>query len=375
MDKMAEHRLNLADVLDGFCRKSNNYLEEIEYLFNVIRLNRTLGLYSVCSSTCQMDEKQLSDLFYKFLEEKKGFPKNSLLKQAPGYIVGGTRVQADLLILDTRIGDYIGIVEFKPQINPQVKRMVKNHSDLYLRAIKSETIPIYLVFPTDDNSFQILVYGDEDWLSITQDEFPEFETLSAKKKIEEKKIAQEIEVENLKNFELKLENSRRTSLWTLASLVAGLSTAILTFYLTIGEERKKSEFSEDLLGELEIVKMKIGEFEDIKPLRSSVVDTVLILDSTNTYLGLEKRVSVIENGILNSPEKILVFKDLTNKVELLSEQIKNQEKLIQLRNENLVGRIEWLNAIVLGMVIALFGAAIGFVLTNYASRKENSVNK
>ena len=65
-----------------------------------------------------MEENKLTESFYKFLEEEKGFPRTSLLKQTPAYSISGRRVEVDLLLLDIRIGNYIGQVEFKSQINP-----------------------------------------------------------------------------------------------------------------------------------------------------------------------------------------------------------------------------------------------------------------
>ncbi|WP_298884649.1 hypothetical protein [uncultured Polaribacter sp.] len=322
-----------------------------------------------------MNEQQLSEKFLKFLEEEKGYPKNSLLSQAPAYSIGAKRIQADLLLLDTRIGNYIGIIEFKNNINPNIKKNARHQIEQYLKVIKSESLPSYLVFPLDDNDFQILVYGDEDWISIKKDEFPEFETLSAKKKIEEKTEAKEAKERTYKNIEIKREIKTRTSLWTLTSLILGLVTAIVTFYISIDKSKNEKTLSGIVVfSELEKLENRIKELElkQQKPITS--IDSIRVIDSSSTYKGVDNRLKIIENGIIDSPEKTLAYNKVQQKIELLREQIINQEKLIALRNENLINRIEWLNAIVIGMVIALFGAAIGFVISNYNEKKNTTAN-
>jgi hypothetical protein len=320
-----------------------------------------------------MEENKLAELFYTFLEEEKGFPKTSLLKQTPTYSVSGRRAQIDLLLLDVRIGNYIGLVEFKNQINPQIKNNVKAQTEIYAKAIKSEGIPTYLVYPIDGENFQILVYGEEDWISISKSEFPEFETLSAKKKIEEKIDEKEFEELNLENIKRKQDYKKRTSLWTLTSLILGISTAIITFYVSINEKNKKPDYILELTNKISQLELEILNQE--KNLNKvSVVDTLFVIDSTKTFLGINKRLENLENGIMNNSEKTLALKNTNQQIELLRQEIKSQEKLIELRNESLINRIEWLNAIVIGMVIALFGSAIGFVISNYNDKKNTTAN-
>ncbi|MFH4963674.1 hypothetical protein V8G69_01605 [Gaetbulibacter sp. M235] len=320
-----------------------------------------------------MEENKLAESFYTFLEEEKGFPKASLLKRTPVYTISSIRVNIDLLLLDVRIGNYIGLVEFKSQITPQIKKNVKSQTDLYAKAIKSEGIPIYLVYPIDDETFQILVYGEEDWISISKDEFPEFETLSAKKKIEEKIDSKEIEEKNLENIERKRDYKKRTSLWTLNSLILGILTSILTFYISTNKKdvTKPTLVNSIILKQIDSLETQIYALKMANN-QTTVIDTLFIVDSTKTFVGINKRLKNIEKGIIDNPEKILALKNTNQQIELLKQELINQEKLIELRNENLSNRIEWLNAIVIGMVISLFGAAIGFVITSYNERKNTN---
>jgi hypothetical protein len=323
-----------------------------------------------------MEENKLAESFYKFLEEEKGFPKTSLLKQTPAYSISGRRAEIDLLLLDIRIGNYIGQVEFKSQINPQIKNNVKAQTDLYAKALKSEGIPTYLVYPIAEEKFQILVYGESDWVSISKDEFPEFETLSAKKKIEEKIESKEIEEKNLENIERKREYSKRTSLWTLTSLIIGILTSILAFYISTNfknETSKPTLVSAMILMKIDSLESQITNLKRTKN-QHTVVDTLFVVDSTKTFAGINKRLKNIESGILNNPEKTLALKNTNQQIDLLKQELINQEKIIEIKNQNLINRIEFLNAMVIGMVLALFAAAIGFVINNFYVRKNTNAN-
>jgi hypothetical protein len=323
-----------------------------------------------------MEENKLAESFYKFLEEEKGFPKTSLLKQTPAYSISGRRAEIDLLLLDIRIGNYIGQVEFKSQINPQIKNNVKAQTDLYAKALKSEGIPTYLVYPIAEEKFQILVYGESDWVSISKDEFPEFETLSAKKKIEEKIESKEIEEKNLENIERKREYSKRTSLWTLTSLIIGILTSILAFYISTNfknETSKPTLVSAMILMKIDSLESQITNLKRTKN-QHTVVDTLFVVDSTKTFAGINKRLKNIESGILNNPEKTLALKNTNQQIDLLKQELINQEKIIEIKNQHLINRIEFLNAMVIGMVLALFAAAIGFVINNFYVRKNTNAN-
>ena len=319
-----------------------------------------------------MDKQKLSEKFNNFLELEKNFPRKSLLTQAPAVDFNNMRLRAHLLLLDTRIGNYIGLVEFLTEINPEIKGELTSQIEIYLKAIKSESLPTYLVFPNEnDDDFSILVFGDNDWMPITKAEFPEFETLSAKKKIEEKSYAKELEEKVLVEDERKKANKAKISLWTLSSLIAGLITAILTFYITIDNSKKDTNTTGIFVStELDSIKEKIKSIDRIDRKSISKKDTLYIIDSKNNYSAIDNRLRIIEEGIINNTEKTLSLKNTQHEIDIINEQIKNQEKIIQLKNESLISRLEWLNAVVIGMVIALFSSAIGFVITNYNERKK-----
>lgn len=313
-----------------------------------------------------MNEKELSSLFTEFLQKTKNYPNSSLLRLPSAYAFGSVRVQADLLILDTRIGDYIGLVEFAEEINPDIKGHAIQTITDYLKAIKAESLPSYLVYPVGPDDFQILVYEDNDWQSITHDEFPEYETLSTKKKIDEKAIAKENEILFEKQIQKKNEIKSKYSIWTLASLSIGIIAAILTFYIgTSGDNLRQPSRSQqkELQEQINDLKQKINQQIKAK--------TIYVKDSSANFKLIDNRLKIIEKGLLDNPKKSLEISDIYKQIEILDQKIENQSELINLRNENLTTRIEWLNALVVGLILALLSVSIGYVLTNRSESKNN----
>lgn len=319
-----------------------------------------------------MNEQELTNKFYEFLEKEKNYPSKSLLRQAPAFAINGQRIQPDLLILDTRIGEYIGLIEFKENINPNVKKSVKARIENYIKILKNESLPYYLVFPLNNEDFQILVIGNEnEWVSISKKEFPEFETLSAKKKIEEKEIEKNIEKELVIELENKKRNKAKLSLWTLTSLIAGILTVVISFYTSNKLDNNDNLLIEKTKLEIQILKERIAKLDSLETSVLPKSEIIFIKDSSATFVGIEKRLSIIENGLLNNPKKTLQIENIYDEINLLGEKIGNQNELTNLKNENLKAKVELLNALVLGMILALFGSAIGFVITNYNERKNN----
>ena len=322
-----------------------------------------------------MNEQELTNKFYDFLEKEKNYPNKSLLRQLPAFSINGQRIQPDLLILDTRIGEYIGLIEFKENINPNVKKVVKIRIENYIKVLKNESLPYYLVFPLDSNDFQILTIGDEnEWISITKKEFPEFETLSAKKKIEEKEIEKELEKEIVIELEKKKKSKEKFSLWTLTSLTVGILTAIISFYTSTSLDYlgNDNQIIEKTRLEIEVLRGKITNLYSLKNKTLVYRDTIYVRDSSATFKNVEKRLSIIENGLLSNPKKTLEIENIYDEIDLIGQKIENQNEIITLKNENLKTKIDLLNALVLGMILALFGSVIGFVITNFSERKNNS---
>ncbi len=319
-----------------------------------------------------MTEKDVEQQFCQFLIGSKKFPTTSLLRQAPSYAFGnGGTLRVDLLLLDVKIGEYIGVVEFKDGISPPVKASAARLLQRYREIIKSPDLPSYLVHPYDEKDFQIQVFSEGVWLAITKDEFPEFETLSAKKKIEEKVIEKEVQERLVVESRNKVERTKSFSLLTLASLIVGVLTTVLVFNQSVhfGEGADTRRF-EMQVSRLNVMEDSLSVLLQKQRHPSSVVDTLHIVDSSGTFHILEKRLAIIEKGLVDEPDEVLAIANVNSDLKVLREEVHGQEKLLSARYENLLTRIEWLNALVIGMVVSLFAAAIGFVITSYSDKRK-----
>ncbi len=320
-----------------------------------------------------MTEKDVQDRFCKFLISEKKFPTTSLLRQAPTYSVGGSNIQADLLLMDVRIGEYIGIVEFKGSISPQLKGSAAHLIQRYLSIIKAPELPSYLVYPFDESDFQILVFGENEWISITKDEFPEFETLSTKKKIEEKVAEKEVQEKIVEAVEMKQDRTKRLSVWILVSLIVGILASIIASILSGAGGPGHPAFPkscdcakvDSLARDIAFVQQTLARF-------SLSADSLRTLDTSATYLDLERRVTAMESLFSAASDRALALEGVNTEISILRAQSQGQEKVLDVRQANMVDRITQLNNLVLGLIFALFTAAIGFVATAYGVSRKSS---
>ncbi|MFT6947711.1 MAG: hypothetical protein ACJARP_002139 [Vicingaceae bacterium] len=327
-----------------------------------------------------MNEAQLRQQFIQFLHEKKGYPSDSILVEAP--IIRhknlGT-LRADLLIVDTRIGEYIALIEFKsPLRHPNAKKSARMQILNYLKFLKAPTLPAYLVTPPieGETGFNIMVASEgTDWKSISGDQFPEFETLSSKKIIEEGKKIEEEE----KIIEETVESRRRLkyirALVPIFGVTLGLTAAIYSsFLITNGEGITVDNCDcEVIIAEIDSLKTQMNVLKTVNK-SSSHSDTTYVVDSTNTYNGLSNRIKTIEDGISETPERALATLNLSKEIEKLDERILHSRALVNQMKEDQKDRIALNRSFIIGIIITIVTIAIGVLLTYYYEKHKNTDN-
>jgi hypothetical protein len=311
-----------------------------------------------------MDEKQLEDKFIAFLYER-GYPKESILTQVPLVSTNGIRHQPDLLIVDTEIDEYIGLVEFKSK--PDFHAAFDQVSQ-YLKFIGSKSTPAFFVTPKGEDDFSIfnLINVDE-WSEIEKADFPTFSALSSKKQIEDKQFRKEIEKEKLNAEYAKSKKAKQASFWALISAFLGIAFTIITISFSdkkfkgLGFSEKKT-CCDSLSIKINALEQKLTKFNN-SPNASSVVDTIKFIDSSKTYTRLEKRLKVVETGISTDPERTLSILRINSELSQIKEIIEHKSELERSGNESIEKQIEYLNSAVLGIVLAIFSAALGIFIT------------
>lgn len=179
-----------------------------------------------------MTEVEFGRQFVDFLITEKGYPKRSLLLEAPlaDKNESSKRFIADLLILDTDFNNYLALVEFKGRRYKSPSKDFVNQVKTYLHVINQANLPAYLVM-SDYNSnsetdFLVYILDNNDWRKIEKNDFPHYETLSSKNQADEKKDIKEYNDIKVKELKKKKELFRATAFSTLASLVVAVASML-----------------------------------------------------------------------------------------------------------------------------------------------------
>jgi|LakMenEpi03Aug12_release.lakeMendotaPanAssembly.Ray.scaffolds.fasta_scaffold344306_2 hypothetical protein len=315
-----------------------------------------------------MNEIELFKLFEDFLINQKGYPKNNLLFNPPiANKSGGIRIRLDLIVLDDK-NNYLALFEFKNNIDSFRKNQVKNQINAYKKYLGNNEIFCFLIYPNGEHDFNILRLNEiNEWEIIEKDSFPTFERLKSENVIIND-IFQEItnEEEFTKEKEIEKLYKKRIQNILFSSLIALISSLIIYYSSNIFYQNddiiKEKQLKNEIQLQLKKLKLKIEDYK---------VDTIYI-DKVNNenIITFDKRLKIIENGLINSPEKVLELNKLNQEIANLNQKIISKNEVTELKFENLNNKLEWLFALVIGLLIGLLTSAIGYIFSIIKLKKE-----
>jgi hypothetical protein len=325
-----------------------------------------------------MEERQLEILFRQYLL-KKGYPQGSLLSQVALRTTGEGTFRPDMVILDIDNKEYIGIVEFKNKVDERIKVNTLGQFYKYFSLLGTQAIPAYLVFPISEDDFQILsLTKDNTFEPISKDDFPIFETLSAKRLTEEKIKQRELEEKTLIELELKKRRSKQSAFLTLLSLILGISASLIAIFIQQNGFDKPYSQTINCCESLEFKYQKLNQSVlsikkqmNIISKSNSKIDKVSINSNLTSF---ENRIKIIETGISENPEKSLSILKIRQEIELLKKADDYSKELTQSKLDALNNEMEVQNAWMLGVLITIFGTILSLIIPNLlAKRNENNV--
>jgi hypothetical protein len=323
-----------------------------------------------------MDEKQLEIIFKEFLLTK-GYESDNLLSQVTLKTGEGGSFHPDLVIIDLENKAYIALVEFKNRIDGLIKTNALGQFYKYFSLLGTPIIPAFLVFPISEEDFQILSLSSSNTFEpITKEEFPSFETLSAKRQTDEKLKENEVELKKLKEIESKNRKSRQFSFLAILSLVIGTIAGLLSIFIVQKEITKTKNIPRDCCDSIHIVYSlldnKLNDLEkQFKTLSipSNKVDSSI---SIARIKALDLRVKIIENGIDDNPEKALSILQIRNEIKLLKKSDDFIKELTEAKLESLNERLSLISGIQFGLLITIIGSILSYAFTNLRRNKSDN---
>lgn len=316
-----------------------------------------------------MREEELKKFFEDFLIYQKGYPKSNLLFNPPiANSKNGLRIRLDLIILDDN-KNYIALVEFKNTMDSYRKNQVKNLVSTYRRYLGNKEIFSFVIYPNGNDDFNILRLNEiNEWEVVERDDFPTFERLKSEKIIVDD-IFQELTIEEKNDTQKEQDKlyKKRIQNILISTLIAFISSLIIYYSSNIFYKNDELISKEILENEIQAQIKKIDE--KLKNYKS--VDT-LYIDSVNNenIITFDKRLTIIENGLMNSPEKVLELNKLNQELAILNQKINTKNEVSELKFENINNKLEWLFAIVIGLLIGLLSSAIGYIFSLFKAKKE-----
>jgi hypothetical protein len=326
-----------------------------------------------------MLERELENIFIEFLL-KRGYTRDNLLSQfAIRSENERTVFRPDLIILDIVNKEYIGLIEFKNRFDRRVEEITVGQFYKIFGYLGTTNIPAYLVIPIDNEDFQIFeLTKDNSFQPISKEDFPNFETLSAKRITEEKHKERELLQKKLKEIEDKKRRARLSAYFTILSLIIGISTSFIAIFFQQKGFDSKSNQPIICCDSVEVKHQKL--IQKINSLESQLIAIDKTKEKTDTIyfnsnvVELEKRVKTIETGISDNPEKALSLLQIRQEIEILKKADDFAKELTQSKLDALQKEMEVQNAWMLGVLVTILGIVLSLAIPNLPERRnENNV--
>lgn len=326
-----------------------------------------------------MLEREHENIFIEFLLSR-GYKRENLLSEFSIRSESEkTFFRPDLIIIDTINKEYIGLVEFKNRFDRRIEEITVGQFYKIFGYLGTTNIPAYLIVPIGNEDFQIFELTKENsFQPIPKEDFPNFETLSAKRITEEKLKQRELLQKKIKEIEDKKRKSRLSAYLTILSLVIGISTSFIAIFFQQKGFDSKSNQPIICCDSLETKHQKL--IEKINSLESQVIAIEKNKKKTDTIyfnsniVELEKRVKTIETGISENPEKALSLLQIRQEIEILKKADDFAKELTQSKLDALHKEMEVQNAWMLGILVTILGIVLSLAIPNLSARRnENSV--
>lgn len=325
-----------------------------------------------------MIERELENIFIEFLLNR-GYKKDNLLSEFSIRTENERTVfRPDLIVLDTVNNEYIGLIEFKNRFDRSIEETTIGQFYQIFGYLGTTNIPAYLVIPIEEKDFQIFeLRRDNSFQPIAKEDFPNFETLSAKKITDDKLKQRELLKKKVKELEDKKRRSRLSAYFTVLSLIVGISTSFIAIFFQQKSFNRQPNQQLICCDSLEVKNQKL--VDKINLLESQVIAIEKTKNKTDTIyynsnvVQLEKRVKTIETGISDNPERTLSILQIRQEIDILKKADDFAKELTQSKIDALQNEIEVQNAWVLGVLVTILGIVLSLAIPHLLARRNENI--
>ena len=241
--------------------------------------------------------------------------------------------------------------------------------NLYKKVLSQKDAIFYVVTPNETNDdFSIYTLFNSELINVSKDEFPNFQTLIAKRKADEKADLESI-IEEEKKENINKKNVLTTTLATaiVSLIIAMLLTKSLDIFNFDNTKTKKENdiVNSNIYKELEKLKLQLSIIDSKK-------DTI-----TKTDIEIEqikKRLINIEKLITQDPKNILELQKIDNHFERLNQIIDREKELNNLKVEKLEDKMNTYSNIIFSLLVTIIGAILGYLFSNFKPKKISANN-
>jgi len=329
-------------------------------------------------------DTEVQKAFIDFLLNEKEYSEDCL---AIDSVVGAdskNTYRADLIIYDIFQKQYLGLIEFKNQINQFTLNKAIKQVLRYIEIIDNPDLPVFLV-GGNENDFEIYILKNSSvWEKIEKEDFPTFKKLS--KSIITREMLRE--AENMrKEVEKKNKLQRNKSLASLFSIIVAVVGGVITMFLGTkienNDKLKKDEIAiiiENLKSKIEdnnkISRKALAEYRNfsvavdslnLKSSEPQITNNIKLMMMQSELKALAERNDSIQSEfshlktiLSNNPLRVIELNNIKTDVVLLDKDVKSEMRVLQ----NNIDAVKEKYNFIIGGIITIIGAILILALPN-----------
>ena len=324
-----------------------------------------------------MEFEQIKKKLISFLIENKNVPSTAIKDDLIFTIQTDNGIPfypAHLVVFDNQLNKPLCLFIIDDGKIRVLKRFIETHLNNINRFI-NEPIIIYLVSYQNESLCFSEVLDDSSLTPIKKEDFPDFEIMKNDFIILQGMKLEQIEEENQKSMQaqkqaIKSETRFSRFIFLVISVISIISL-ILYLFSTYKTNSISQNHSTNMIEDFnDLTKCIDSLWQDMRNQHFREKKDSISVDTTLAYDRLNDRITIIEKGISDNPQKTLSNISLEHKINLLQSQLNDLKELNNVRNNALDDKISLISNLIISLYAGVVISFIGWFLNQSKRNKD-----
>lgn len=323
-----------------------------------------------------MEFEQIREKLVNFLTIDKNVPSSAIKDDLIFTIQTDNGIPfypSHLAVFDNQLNKPLCLFIIDDGKNRVLKRFIEIHLNNINRFI-NEPIIIYLVSYQNESLCFSEILDDSSLTPINKEDFPDFEIMKNDFIVLQGMKLEQIEEEKQKSIQIQKQAIKSEARFSrfIFLVISVISIVSLTLYLfstyktNVISQNHSTNMIEDFNG---LTKSIDSIWQDIRNQHLNLRKDSISFDTTLAYNKLNNRITIIEKGISDNPQKTLSNISLEHKINILQSKFNDLKELNDIKYNALNDKISLVSNLIISLYAGLILSVLGWCLSQTKKNK------